>query len=64
MPVTTPEDEPTLAMDVAPLLQIPPVTALPKVMVRPEQTSVSPVIAAGFRPTVATAVILQPPACV
>ena len=44
-PVTTPLDEPIVATDVVPLLQVPPEVALPRVVVRPMHTFGVPVIA-------------------
>ena len=60
MPVTTPEDEPTVAVEVLLLLQEPPETDSIKVVVRPAHTVVVPVIAAGTAFTVIAVVRVQP----
>ena len=59
MPVTTPLADPTIAIDGSPLLQLPDGVGSLKVVVRPEQTSVMPVIADGNGFTVATVVMWQ-----
>ena len=46
-PVTTPEVETTVARDVLPLIQVPPVVASLSVIVPPIHTVLLPVIAAG-----------------
>ena len=43
-PVTTPEDEPTVATDVVPLVHVPPETVLDKVIVKPVQTLDDPLM--------------------
>ena len=51
-PVTIPKEGSTVAASVLLLVQVPPVMASDKVIVRPEQTVVGPVIAAvGFTVT-------------
>ena len=59
-PVTMPVVDPTLAIPVALLLQIPPPAASVKVVVNPEQTASVPSIAVGNGFTVTTAVMMQP----
>ena len=46
-PVTTPVVEPTVATDVVPLVQVPPVVASANVIVEPAHTDVGPVMLAG-----------------
>jgi hypothetical protein len=46
-PVTTPVEDPTVAIAVLLLLQVPPEIASLRAVVRPEHTTVLPVIAAG-----------------
>ena len=58
-PVTMPVVDPTLAIPVALLLQVPPPAASVKVVVNPEQTASVPSIAVGNGFTVATAVMMQ-----
>jgi hypothetical protein len=55
-----PEDRPTVAIPVLLLLQVPPVTALLKVVVEPAHTVVVPVIAEGVVLTDRIAVEAQP----
>ena len=58
-PVTMPEDEPTVAMDGLPLLQVPP-PLHERMMVEPTQTLPEPVMGPGDALTVTTAVMKQP----
>ena len=51
-PVTTPVAALTVASAVLLLLHVPPVTVLPKAVVRPTHTLFTPVIAAGIGLTV------------
>ena len=46
-PVNTPDEEPMVAVAVLLLLQLPPVVALPSVVVAPSHTGVDPVMADG-----------------
>ncbi len=59
-PVTTPVPEPTVAIDVLPLLHVPPPVASERVVVLPTQTVGVPVIADGNAETVTTSVAKQP----
>ncbi len=61
MPVTTPLPEPTVAMDVLLLLQVPPVDVLDNVEVPPTHTVVPPVMTAGNGLTVIMVVVKPPP---
>jgi len=56
-PVTMPLEEPTVAIDVLPLLQVPPGVVELNVMLRPIQTDPGPVIAAGSGFTVIVVVV-------
>jgi hypothetical protein len=58
-PVTTPVVNPTVAIPVALLLQVPPPASL-NVVVNPEHTLKSPNIAVGSGLTVTIAVMIQP----
>ncbi len=58
-PVTMPVVDPTVAMPVLLLLQVPP-PASDNVVVKPEQTLSVPSIVVGNGLTVTTAVIIQP----
>ena len=51
MPVSMPV-LPTVAIAVAPLLQVPPATALPNGVLKPTQTDAEPLIADGVANTV------------
>jgi hypothetical protein len=62
-PVTKPDPATTVAMVVVPLLQVPPVVSVNKV-VDPWHTLKVPVIAAGNALTVTTFVLVQPPGSV
>ncbi len=57
-PETMPDEEPTVATDVVPLVQVPPEVVFDNVVVEPAQTFIAPVIAAsvGRAFTVTTAV--------
>ncbi len=55
-----PDEEPTVAVPVALLLQVPPVGELAKVIVEPTHTAVGPVITAGNALTLKIAVVLHP----
>jgi hypothetical protein len=59
-PDTIPEAEPTLPMTSFPLLHVPPVVALNKVVVSPWQTLAMPVMFAGSGFTVTILVAIQP----
>ena len=59
-PVTTPEVNPTDAIPLALLLHVPPAVISLNVVVRPEHTSIVPVIKAGNGFTVTTTVAIQP----
>jgi hypothetical protein len=59
-PVATPVDEPMVATDVLPLLQVPPLVASVKVVVAPTHTESAPDIAAGIALTVNALVAAQP----
>ena len=59
-PVTTPVDEPIVAVPVLLLLQVPPAVASAKVMVEPMFTVAVPVIAAGEAFIVIESVFVQP----
>lgn len=59
MPDTTPVLAPTVAIDVLPLVHVPPVVALLSVVFVPSHISNVPVIAAGSGFTVAVAVRIQ-----
>ncbi len=61
IPVTTPEPEPTEAVDVPVLVQVPPEVALVSVTEAPGQTDELPVIAAGDGRTVNTSDPAHPP---
>jgi hypothetical protein len=56
-PDTMPDDEPTVAIAVALLVQVPPVVASPSVVVKPLHTLVAPVIDAGSGLTVTVMVV-------
>lgn len=60
IPVTTPVDEPTVAIEVVPLLQVPPVVALLKVVEPPTHSSAVPVFAPGAALTVTVTTLRQP----
>ena len=60
MPLTTPVPEPIVAMAGLLLLHVPPVVALLRVVVKPGQTLVVPVIAVGNGFTVNVTVFRQP----
>ena len=60
-PVTTPDNEPTVAFVVELLLQVIPVVTSLNVIVLPSQTDAGPVIAAGLALTVTITVAWQPP---
>lgn len=59
-PVTIPEINPTVAIPVAPELQVPPVIASLNVVVVPIQIFVEPLIITGDGLTVIVVVIIQP----
>jgi len=59
-PVTIPVLAPTVATDVVPLVQVPPVVPSVKVMVVPAQKAAAPDIADGKALTVTVPVALQP----
>ena len=59
-PLTIPVDEPTVALEVLLLLQVPPDVALLSEVVLPAQTTAVPVIAPGTGFTVAVRVVWQP----
>ena len=59
-PVTVPDAEPILAIRLLLLVQVPPLTVLVRVVVRPVHTCVTPEIADGSGLTVTTAVAWQP----
>jgi len=59
-PVTTPDDEPTVAMLVLLLVQTPPAVLFVSVMDDPAQTDVGPAMATGLGFTVTTAVEMHP----
>ena len=59
-PVTTPEEDPTVARAVLLLLQVPPEVASVNVVVKNGQTTAVPPIAAGEELTVTGVVILHP----
>ena len=59
-PVTVPEDEPTVAVPVLLLLQVPPDVELVRVDVAPAQNTSVPPIAAGLGFTVAIVEVEQP----
>lgn len=63
-PVTTPKLASTVAIDVLPLVHVPPVVALARVVVNPSHTCKPPVITAGSGFTVATSVRIQPVASI
>jgi hypothetical protein len=58
-PPTIPVDEPIVAIDVLPLIQVPPLVALLKAVVPPTQTVGVPVMDAGNGLTVTIVVTLQ-----
>jgi hypothetical protein len=60
-PFTTPVEEPTVAIPVPPLVQVPPVGEELRVVVEPVQTEAVPVIADGCVLTVTAWVAKQPP---
>ena len=60
-PVTTPVETPTVAIDVLPLVHVPPPVASESVMVLPTATLVNPVIAAGRGLTVKMVVTEEAP---
>ena len=62
-PVTTPEDEPTVATVVVPLVHIPPATPSLKLIVAPLHTVVvvTADIAVGAAVTVIECVVIHPP---
>ena len=60
IPVTTPEDDPIVAIVVEPLVQVPPVTASVRVIVLPWQTDDGPVMPGSSGRTVTVIVELQP----
>jgi hypothetical protein len=60
MPVTIPDEAPTVVIVKLLLLQLPPVVASFKVIVEPWQKAMLPVIAAGKGLTVMVRVIMQP----
>lgn len=64
IPVTIPVDEPTVATAVVPLLQVPPMLLLLRVVALPAHNVAVPVLAAGVPFTVITVVRLQPLAAV
>ena len=64
MPVTTPVEGPIVAIAVVLLLQVPPPVASLKVVVKPAQTLVFPVIGDGSGLTVTTTIAVQPVASV
>ena len=59
-PVTTPVPGFATATDMSLLLQVPPAVPSAKVVVDPEHTVVSPVMAAGSKLTVTSTVVMQP----
>ena len=59
-PVTMPVEEPTVAVPVALLLQVPPAGISPSAVVSPWHTESVPVIADGSALTVTTVVRIQP----
>jgi hypothetical protein len=59
IPETMPEEEPIVATPMLELLHVPPPLLL-KVVVKPSQTDVVPVIAAGNEFTFNTVVVMQP----
>jgi len=63
-PVITPVVIPTVAIPVLPLLHVPPIVALLKVVVCPTQTTGLPELVASAAFTVTTAVRAQPVATV
>lgn len=61
MPETIPLPDPTVAVEVVPLIHVPPVVMLARVVAEPEQTLMVPVSAAGSALTVIVWVVEQPP---
>ena len=61
-PVTVPVSEPTLAIAVLLLVQVPPPVVVLSVVDEPAQTDEAPVIGAGPADTVTFLVAVQPPA--
>ena len=59
-PVTIPDDEPTVAIPVALLLQVPPAGASVNVVVNPAHTTSVPAMVPGNALTVTTVVMIQP----
>ena len=59
-PVTTPDDEPTLATEVLLLVHVPPVMVSENIVAEPTQTFVAPVITEGFGSTVTILLIVHP----
>ena len=62
VPVTTPVPETTVATELDPVVHDPPGVASDNVVVRPEQMTLVPVIAAGRALTVKPEVVKQPAA--
>lgn len=60
MPLTIPEEDPTVATPVLLLVQVPPDTVLPSVVVAPAHALVVPVIVPGLVFTVTIAVTEHP----
>ena len=59
-PVTTPVDEPIVAMPVLPLVHVPPLVASLMLVVKPAHTVAVPVMDEGSGLTVTTTVEIQP----
>jgi len=59
-PVTIPEEEPTVAVPVLLLLQVPPLVLHVSVVVLPSHTAAVPLIAAGELFTTIVSVVKQP----
>src|SRR5204862_639672 len=59
-PPTTPVPDPTVAMNVLPLLQVPPGVTSARVVVNPIHTFMVPVMVAGSGLTVTVAVLIHP----
>jgi hypothetical protein len=64
IPVTTPEEEPTVAIEILPLVHVPPDVLLLSDVVDPEQTVSVPVIGSNAAPTVTTVVTAHPVAVI
>ena len=60
MPLTTPDDEPTVAIVASLLLHVPPVVISDNVVVDPTQTEAAPVIADGSALTVSDLDVTHP----